>query len=279
MSWRSALVVAAALLIATDGRAQSAPSLEQILDRMGEYLLEYETQLSSVVAQERFEQRISRTATLTILESEVAFIRLPGGLEWLGFRDTRKVNFHPVKRTGLSITEVLTSSDGDIQKAQTIAQESARHNLGLPRTINVPTAPLEIIHPRNRSAHAYTLDGTDRVRGVSTMIVGFTETARPTLVREPDGTSLVSSGRMWVEPRSGSVRRVEWTYKAENRYPRAPQPPQIRVEFGPHEELGFLVPVEMRERFHTERGSGEGRATYKNFRRFGTSARIVPQQR
>jgi hypothetical protein len=274
VSWRSAVVVAAALLSATDGRAQSAPTLEQLLDRMGEYLLDYETQLSSVVAEERFEQRVSRV--LTVLESDIAFMRLPGGLEWLGFRDVRKVNFLPVKQTGPSISEVLASTAGDIRKALAIAQESARHNLGLPRTINVPTAPLEIIHPRNRQAHSYQMRAAERVRGVPTTIISFTETARPTLVREPSGTYLISSGRVWIEPKSGGVRRVEWSYQAEKRYPRV-LPPQLRVEFGPNAQLGFLVPLEMRERFHTERGAGEGQATYKNFRRFGTSARIVPQ--
>jgi hypothetical protein len=271
--WRFALL--AVVLITSDRVGQSTPTLERLLDRMGEYLLEYETQLSSVVATENFEQRVART--LKVLDSDIAFRRLPGGAEWLGFRDVRKVNFKPVKATGPSISEVLTSGDGDFRKAQTIALESARHNLGLPRTINVPTAPLEIIHPRNRQAHAYTLVESARVRGVTTMIVSFQETRRPTLVREPNGTLLVSSGRVWIEPKTGSIRRVEWSYQAEKRSPRAPQPPQLRVDFAPNAQLGFLVPIEMRERFHTERGSGEGTATYKNFRRFGTSARIVPQ--
>ena len=275
MRWRPALV--AAVLSASESFAQTPPTLDGLLDRMGAYLLEYETQLSSVVAEEQFEQRVSRTAMLKVLDSDIAFMRLPGGMEWLGFRDVRKVNFHPVKQTGPSISEVLTSSNGDVGKALTIAQESGRHNLGLPRTINpVSTAPLEIIHPRHRNAHAYEMGTAERVRGVPTTIVSFTETARPTLVREPNGTYLVSSGRVWIEPASGAVRRVEWSYQAEKRNPRS-QPPQLRVEFAPNSQLGFLVPVEMRERFHTERGVGEGRATYKNFRRFGTSARIVPQ--
>ena len=38
-----------------------------------------------------------------------------------------------------------------------------------------------------------------------------------------------------------------------------------------------MVPRTMTEVFSVPRGRGEGRATYSNFRRFGTSARIVPQ--
>jgi hypothetical protein len=274
-------LLASAVLAGPSIFAQSTPTLDQLLDRMGAYLTEYESQLSSVVADERFEQNIYGPGLRgqgTTLESEVAFIRLPGGAEWLGFRDVRRVNFKPVKQGGLSISEVLTSAAGDMTKAREIANASAKHNLGLPRTINVPTAPLDIIHPSHRAAHRYELGGQESVRGTRTMVVGFTEVARPTLVREPNGNYLVSSGRVWIEPGSGVVWRVEWIYQAEQRRPRAPGPPRLRVDFERHQDLGFMVPRLMTEQFHTASMTrGEGRATYKNFRRFGTSARIVPQ--
>ena len=274
---------AAVFLTSSSISAQSPPTLDQLLDRMGAYLTEYESQLSSVVADERFEQNVyapgagSRTQATT-LESEVAFIRLPGGAEWLGFREVKRVNFKAVKQNGPSISDVLTSAAGDMTKARAIANASAKHNLGLPRTINVPTAPLDIIHPAHRAAHRYELTGDESVRGTRTMVVAFTEVARPTLVREPNGTYLVSSGRIWIEPESGGVWRVEWVYQAEKRHPRALAPPRLRVDFERHAELGFMVPRAMTEVFSaTSRTRGEGRATYRNFRRFGTSARIVPQ--
>jgi hypothetical protein len=273
---------AAAFLTSSSISAQSPPTLDQLLDRMGAYLAEYESQLSSVVADERFEQNVyagaGSRAQGTTLESEVAFIRLPGGAEWLGFRDVKRVNFKAVKQSGPSITDVLTSAAGDMTKARAIANASAKHNLGLPRTINVPTAPLDIIHPAHRAAHRYELTGDESVRGTRTMVVAFTEVTRPTLVREPDGDYLVSSGRIWIDPESGSVRRVEWVYQAEKRYARAPAPPRLRVDFERHPQLGFMVPRAMTEVFSTtSRTRGEGWATYRNFRRFGTSARIVPQ--
>ena len=250
---------------------------------MGAYLIEYETQLSSVVADERFEQNIyglgagSRTQAAT-LESEVSFIRLPGGAEWLGFRDVKRVNFKRLKQSGPSVSDVLTSPAGDMTKARAIANASAKHNLGLPRTINVPTAPLDIIHPAHRNAHRYELAGRAAIRGTPTMIVVFTEVTRPTLVREPDGDDLISSGRIWIEPETGVVWRVEWVYQAERRYARAPAPPRLRVDFERHPDLGFMVPRLMTEIFSTTpRTRGEGRATYRNFRRFGTGARLVPQ--
>ncbi len=273
------VLVTAAYVIQPAISAQSKPSLEQLLDRMGAYLTEYETHLSSVVAEERFEQSIygGRGRSSALLESEVAFYRLPGGAEWLGFRDVKRVNWKPVRTSGPSIGEVLTSAVGDMTKAHAIAKESARHNLGLPRTINVPTAPLDIIHPMHRQAHRYELQGEETIRGTRTARIAFTETARPTRVREPSGQNLVSSGRVWVEPLSGTVWRVDWIYQAENRSTNAPPAPRLRVDFQRHEELGIMVPWLMTEVFSVVVGRGEGRASYTKFRRFGTSARIVPQ--
>jgi hypothetical protein len=279
LRYESLALIAAGVLTSTSISAQATPSLEQLLQRMGTYLTDYETQLSSVVAEERFEQNIyaGRGRTGALLESDVAFIRLPGGAEWLGFRDVKRLNWKPVKTSGPSISEVLTAAVGDMTKAQAIANASAKHNLGLARTINVPTAPLDIIHPMHRQALRYELRSDEMIRGTRTARIAFNETARPTRVREPSGQNLVSSGHVWVEPVSGTVWRVEWVYQAEDRQTNAPPPPRLRVDFERHEELGIMVPRLMTEVFSVLVGRGEGRATYRNFRRFGTSARIVPQ--
>src|SRR5688500_9989529 len=135
MTFRAGLISATLVVAASPVAAQPAPTLEQLLDRMGAYLTEYESQLSSVVADERFEQNIyalgaGSRAQGTTLESEVAFIRLPGGAEWLGFREVKRVNFKAVKQSGPSISDVLTSAAGDMTKARAIANASAKHNLG-----------------------------------------------------------------------------------------------------------------------------------------------------
>ena len=89
--------LAACCLLAAHPAAQSKLSLEQLLDRMGAYLIDYESQLSSVVADEKFEQNIYSRLTVSItLESEVSFIRLPGGAEWLGISGCEEVNGRPV---------------------------------------------------------------------------------------------------------------------------------------------------------------------------------------
>ena len=278
------VVVASAFVVQADLLARQPATLDQLLDRMGEYLIEYEAQLSTLVADERFEQSIHPRGRVSgehlLLESEVAFLRLPGDAEWLGFRDVKKLNSRPVADPAPPISELLASTADAFAKAVTLARASARHNLGLPRTINTPTTPLHIIHPRYRRAHHFELGVEANVRGQRASIISFREGVRPTLLREPNGTNLVSSGRIWVDAKTGTVLRVEWNYQAERSAPGVQSrggPPVVRVEFGRHDGLQIMVPLEMREVFFTRTGYGHGRATYRNFRRFGTSARIVPQ--
>jgi hypothetical protein len=278
--------VVVAVLFSSPAQAQSKPELEQLLERMAAYLTDYETQLSSIVAEERFTQKVTYTRAYTDgvpetndeqrrLDSEIGFIRLPGGSDWLGFRDVRKVNGREVARRAQSVSEVLASGTDVMTKARAIAEASAAHNLGTPRTTNVPTAALEIIHPRNFAAHKFEMRGDDTVRRTRVAVIGFTEVRRPPLVRNPAGKELISRGRIWVDPSTGGVWRVEWIYA-----PPTGAPSSLRVEFDRNDTLGMLVPQEMREDFRSFGGlesHGNGVAQYTNFRRFGTGARIVPQ--
>jgi hypothetical protein len=280
---RLTLTFVVSLSIATGAQA---PTLETLLERMAAYLTDYETQLSSVVADERFTQRVVYTRAYTDgvpetnqeqrrLESEIGFIRLPGGSGWLGFRDVRKVNGREVARRAQSVSDLLTSGTNVTAKARAIAEASAAHNLGTPRTTNVPTAALEIIHPRNFAAHQFEMRGADTVGRTPVVVIGFTETRRPPLVVNPAGQPLVSRGRIWVEAATGAVWRIEWIYA-----PPSGAPSSLRVDFGSHDKLGILVPQQMREDFRAFGGLeayGSGVAQYSNFRRFGTGARIVPQ--
>jgi hypothetical protein len=276
-------LVAIVVLITASPDAQSTTSLQQVLDRMGTYLIEYETQLSSVVADEAFVQRVFYPPGLFAdsivprrLDSELSFMRLPGGEAWLGLREVHRIDGRRLIQSGPRISQLLASGRETLTQARSIAETNSRHNLGLPRTINVPTAPLDVIHPTNRASHRYALRGHERIRGTAVTLVDFEEFARPTLVREPSGQNLVSSGRIWVEPVTGGVWRIEWSYRTEER-PAADPAPMLRVEFARDRRLGILVPVNMDERFDVARGRGEGAATYRNFRRFQTSGRIVPQ--
>jgi hypothetical protein len=280
--------IVAALALATLAGTQRAvdPSLDVLLERFGAYLTTYEDELSAVVADEIFEQRANiprgRASFLRrrTLESTVSFMRLPGGSAWLGMREVRRIDKKPVAGSD-TLMALLVSPEDDLRKrAAALALASAAHNLGNPRTINMPTLPLDLLHPRNRERMSYQLGGHASVRGTKTMRLVFEERGAPTLIRSgDDGRWLISRGVASVDPVSGALWRAQVYYRdylPALRYGHAPEA-QIRVEFGPNTAVGILVPIEMREVFAAEPGLGQGRARYSNYRRFGTSARIIPQ--
>lgn len=259
-----------------------------IRERLDKYLREYETQLSTVIAQERISQRDapSREATVTgapdskfrTIESEVAFIGLPAQAGWLGFRRVVKVNGKQVKDAGTPLHVLLTDgASDDYDQARLLLADSASANLGTPRTTNLPNLPLEFLHPRNRHRLHHRVDGVERIRGVSTTRMVFNEHATPTIIQRPEGGDMPSQVTAWIETTTGRLLRAEVRTR-DARMGVLQFANVIRVDFRMDEKLGFLVPHEMTEEFFAGRfRDGTGTARYSNYRQFRTAARLVPQ--
>jgi hypothetical protein len=270
--------------------AQEIGDLDLLLDKLGQYLIAYESQLTTVVASESYEQAeyrpLGRTAVQVQrrrkLQSDVAFLRLPGGSLWFGVREVLRVDGKVVRSNEAQLQALLKRLDsGALEEAARIVAESAQHNLGGVRTVNMPTTPLEILHPDHHVQFVFKLRGTSKIGGIQTRRLDFEEFDVPTLISGTNGDPIFITGSAWIEPDSGTLWRVELTMKPE-------LPPDLRlrrltnntlrVDFMRHAELKMMVPKEMQEVFWIPGGRGEGRALYSNFRQFATSARIVPQQ-
>jgi hypothetical protein len=99
---------------------------------------------------------------------------------------------------------------------------------------------------------------------------------------ELDGTPIVyNEGRQmqsrvnaWVDSATGTLWRAEVTLRVPGDHR---SPTWLRVDFATEKTLKMVVPVTMRERFNWIADTGTSLATYTNFRRFQTSARVVPQ--
>jgi hypothetical protein len=280
----------AALALAAMVAVQAPQSADAVLARLDTYLADYEPKLSEIIADETMTQSVSRSARkigapendLPVvsreqrkLESEVAFVALPNDVGWLGFRHVTKVNDRAVKDADLSLTSALRATSLD--SARALLASSAEHNLGLPRTNNLPNLPLEFLHKRNRLRFVSRLNGTERIQGIDTVRLVLEERVRPTLIRNQfNDRDMPSTIRVWVNPQSGELIRAEvTTFTAVEAKTVSGT---VRVDFSRNKALELLVPTEMRERFPaSDDATGESQARYQNFRRFTTSARIVPQ--
>ena len=266
--------------------AWQLPAADAVRDRLDKYLVEYEPQLSTLVADERMNQRdgLSFNANRRGAEptkdreilSEVAFIGLPGDAGWLGFRRVTSVNRKKLPDPGPGLAQLLTDgAKDDFDQARLLLAQSAEHNLGFPRTTNLPNLPLEFLHPRNRHRLAHRIDGMEKIRGINTARMVFEERSTPTIISKPDGSPMQSLVSAWIEPDTGRLLRAQ----VKTRDPQIgllPFDSVIWVDFRPDEKLGLLVPYEMKEEFFAGRfREGSGTARYTNYRQFKTAARVV----
>ena len=260
------------------GAAQKpAPSpLDAVFETLDAYLAKYESELSSVVADEILVQEVEGRfipKKTRKLSSEIAFLRLPGNFEWLGFRHAKIVDGRPVAPNGPSLTELLATNTADtIAQASLLVNESSKHNLGNHRTTNMPNLPLELLNRRYRHRYFARLDGRERVRGHAVNVIALVEFGPPPRIVYSGGYDLQSRVRAWVEVDTGVLWRAEVRFNHVN----AAEISRLRVEFVLDKGLNVMVPTEMREDFGVDLGKGRGHYTYANFRRFQTSVRILP---
>ncbi len=271
------IAFAVVLICVTSIEAQTpTPALDAVFEQLDSYLAQYESELSAVVADETLIQEVDGRfleKRVRRVSAEIAFLRLPGNFEWLGFRHAKIVDSKPVGAYGPSLTELLATNTADtLAQANLLVNESSKHNLGPLRTINMPNLPLELLNRRYRHRYFARLDGRERVRGRAVNVIALEEFGPPPRIVYSGGYDLQSRVRAWVEVDTGVLWRAEVRIKHVN----AAEISRLRVEFTLDKGLAVMVPTEMREDFAVALGEGRGHYTYANFRRFQTSGRIVP---
>ncbi|MEP7118233.1 MAG: hypothetical protein ABI880_11665 [Acidobacteriota bacterium] len=151
----------------------------------------------------------------------------------------------------------------------------ARHNLGAPRTISLPSLPLELLHPRNRAHFAIENTSNDRVDDCAALRLDLVETATPTLIQRPQGGTMPSRVTAWVEPESGRLCKAK--VRTRDAQLGARFESIVRVVFRHDQTADLMVPVSMGEVFFDPpRSYGDGEAVYSNYRRLTTSTHLVP---
>jgi hypothetical protein len=269
------------------GAAQE-PTLAQVLDRAGQYILKLHEQLAGIVAEETYSQtsRSLRQTTSAVgrrrtLKSDFLLVRPSPTERYVEFRDVFSVDGREVRDREERLTRMFLSPDAAARDVlRDIIFESARYNIGdIGRNINTPMLPLFFLHPKTQSQFRFkrgrrqlpALTGPgDAVipesgvfRATTEMwVIEFRETGRPTIIRTNNGRDFPAEGRLWISPDSGAVLMSELAMNNGRVHAT------INVSYQSEALLGFLVPVEMRERYRSGPDRVEGIATYGRFRQF-----------
>ena len=277
--------IGAVLLMMSPASAQE-PALVTVLARAGAYVVEFQRQLSGIVAEEHYVQnvripstlgsytRLSRDVTHRELKSDLLLVKPVGGDRWMQFRDVFEVDDKPVRDRSQRLMDLfLAPSASTASQAERIVEESSRYNIGhVERTVNVPVFALVILDPANQERFAFKrsdrrdpqLGGATGRTTPSLWVLDYKEVEKQTIIRTTNGRDLPARGRFWIEPDTGRVVASEII--AEDTDIRG----TVDVQYQAEPSLRLLVPVEMRERYDIRRDSSrvDGTATYGRFRQF-----------
>ena len=259
------LVALIGIVLSSGALGTADKGLARLLAAVARYVEAYEPHLSSMIAEEDYLQKIrrwrDREEQRTV--SDFLFLKLPGAVNWVGFRDVYSIDGEPVREPQDRFTEILRAGGNVEKRAAELAAESARYNIGpVVRSINVPTLVLGWLAREPQRRFEFELKGQKKIAGVRCREVEFRERETPTLIRGRGDTNVPSFGSFCASE-DGRVWRTELQPQG-----RA----VIVVTYRNEPQFGLLVPDEMREAYGAERI--ECLAKYSKDRRFSVTSRI-----
>jgi len=192
----------------------TAPSLDEVLRRMGAYVAGYGNEASVIVAVERYTQRVSGrgfSITPRTLVAEFAVVKAPADEGWTGYRDVVEVNGERIPDRANRLLKLFTGPSQSAELLRRIDSENARFNVGpVLRNINVPTMALYFLHPSRQPRFVFKKTGETDLDGIATWEISFKETARPTIIRTRARDNVPVDGLVWVMPGSGTVVKTRF---------------------------------------------------------------------
>lgn len=271
--WRYLITGTAVSIGTVAALAAQDVSFDDLLARMGAYVVAFERDMAAVVSEETYEQAVAQqgllAAGLRNLKSEVLMART-AETGWVTFRDVIEVDGRAVTDRADRLLQLFIKPAGDSgEQVMRIIEASAKYNLGwVRRTINYPAMVLEFARPVEQKRSQFRRGGTTKVGGIEAREVRFTERAMPRLIKTPDDAA--ASGSFWVEEATGRILRTEL------RVTTGSTTSLIGVSYGHQPKLDLWLPVLMTERYSTPRQPTiSGRAIYTNFRRFDVQVATI----
>jgi len=252
------------------------------------YVVNYEQQFSLLAAEETYEQEVlrppnpgtnldranpgggmvaGRQMEHRLIKSDFLLVQLGiDGEGWMPFRDTFEVQGKKLRERDDRLLKMFTSGKASrFDDAAVIMAASTKHNVGnVARTINIPGLALMFLHPRVNERFVFTDEGEEVMNGRVLRRTAYREEQRPTLIKTSRGRDLALTGRMWIDPLTGTVIKTE--LNAADPIVRC----AVTVTFRKDEALEMWVPEKMQEYYKAALGLDDilATATYSNFRKF-----------
>lgn len=266
--------LAASLLVSAIGQGVQASDDRAVLARAGAHVARYARLLPHLVAEETMTQHLrprrgrQEEPVNRRVVSDLGWVRLDGIDEPLALRDVQSVDWEPVPRIR-GARSLRGARRATTDEARALLDAAARYNLAPgTRNINIPTFVFFFLLPEWQPRFSWKRQSP---RDAEVWEFSFRERERPTVIRTETRKPVFSRGRVWIQRETGEVLRTLLDVRVEgNDY-------TLETRFAPVERLGLTLPVEMTETYGAGTFVVQGAATYDNYRRFTTEARVIGQ--
>jgi len=253
--------------------------LGTVLDRASQYVAQYESvQLGNLLVREHYLQNATSFSPSRVrqedrrdIDSDFLILQMDGDRR--GIRRVDRVDGRVVKSKEPSFEEMMDDSPAAVKKRiAALIEEGTRYDIGnVLRQSNVPTFALKVVRKAEKMRFEFNKAGEEKVNGIQTWKVSFRDKDAPTLQVSLKKEPLYSYGVLWIEPVSGRILKTE--VEVENPYPATRAHARAVVTYAEDKGLGILVPKEMIEKYTTDEGWVDCRASYSNFRSFAVQAK------
>ena len=260
-------------------------SLRAVVQAGSAYVAEYQRTLTSVVADESAEQEVvtqvppARNAVRRRrTASEVFFMFTPVTNHWMAIRDVMRVDGRELENRPDIRRDLETLADDHVSAA--LKAQNSRYNIGrITRNFSEPTLCLLVLDERHRNRFKFDRKRVQNDAGVTVVTLTFAEKEGPTLIWDYRLGKVLSTGEILIEANTGRVR--ETTFRARS----GDITLELTTKYTADERLNMWVPASFRESYEggVDRRARDGpsyyehvvaEATYSNYRRFQTAARI-----
>ena len=286
---RLLVVTAAGVAMLAARTPAQTPTAEEVLARAAGYTARFVETFSNLVATERYVQDVKPANTALRLrwkpvpgshrelQSDFLLLNVGGPLEWRPYRDVYLVDRKPVRDRDDRLAKLFTEPAATrLGQAARIAQESARHNIGLAaRTANTPVLSLLFLQEHIQHRFEFKVAGRNAGTDNNDVVLEYLEDFRPTIIRGTRSTEdidLPASGRFWISAGTGRVSRATLVVSSDR------MRTELSTTYRDDARLGIAVPAEMRETLEFDRLLVTGTARYDNFRRFEVKTDATTKQ-
>jgi hypothetical protein len=264
------------MVLLTVGAAQAAaqPSADAIVAKASAYVVQYESALGGLVAEEDYTQHLYPRRVFANsgpprqtrrLKSDFMLVKFTTDEPWIPFRDVISVDGKPVGDRDARLERLFLQPGAQArQSASRITDEGARYNLGsMHRNVNVPVLSLDYLKPDNAARCRFGNPRRETIDGTVAWKIDYTERDGPTVIRDGrNGGNVPASGTFWIRDADGAV--VRSIMRTANRVSDL----EIDVKYCQAPSIAVLVPCRMSEHYNVRAEQVTGTATYTNIRQF-----------